>query len=268
LWAVRGIHHPRDLRTEQRTSLADVAATNKMLYWAYLFKRQLREAFWVKGQPTPSKQWSRKRQQILTIQASTVSRNPDRTASQGDHRAAFSLERVPHKAVELLASIHRRSGLSGSGAVDLDLRDARMRYRLVCPAFPVCSGRAFSAGWSGCREKRWRVFDCVAPQLKPWSAPGPVSGEVQDRAALVHGWYRTSIYLTNTSPASTYPPVNFVREATVDRQGRRTHKERQKARNGKVPSLTRVRIYCGVLSIRGCPGRIRIHRGIFGHHAP
>jgi hypothetical protein len=38
------------------------------------------------------------------IQAYTVSRNQDDTASQGDHRATFSPERAPHKAAGLLAT--------------------------------------------------------------------------------------------------------------------------------------------------------------------
>ena len=38
-----------DLTTEQRTSLAEIAATNATLYRAYLLKEQLREVFRVKG---------------------------------------------------------------------------------------------------------------------------------------------------------------------------------------------------------------------------
>jgi len=47
MWAVR--KNPIDLTTEQRTSLATIAATNKALYRAYLLKEQLREVFQVKG---------------------------------------------------------------------------------------------------------------------------------------------------------------------------------------------------------------------------
>ena len=47
MWAVR--KNPIDLTTEQRTSLATIAATNKALYRAYLLKEQLREVFRVKG---------------------------------------------------------------------------------------------------------------------------------------------------------------------------------------------------------------------------
>ena len=38
-----------DLTTEQRTSFAEIAATNATLYRAYLLKEQLREVFRVKG---------------------------------------------------------------------------------------------------------------------------------------------------------------------------------------------------------------------------
>ena len=41
MWATR--KNPPDLTTEQRTSLASIAATNKTLYRAYLLKEQLRE---------------------------------------------------------------------------------------------------------------------------------------------------------------------------------------------------------------------------------
>ena len=47
MWATR--KNPPDLTTEQRTSLASIAATNKTLYRAYLLKEQLRETFRVKG---------------------------------------------------------------------------------------------------------------------------------------------------------------------------------------------------------------------------
>ena len=47
MWAVR--KNPPDLSTEQRTSLAEIAATNNTLYRAYLLKEQLREVFRVKG---------------------------------------------------------------------------------------------------------------------------------------------------------------------------------------------------------------------------
>jgi transposase len=47
MWAVR--KNPADLSGEQRTSLADIQATNKTLYRAYLLKEQLREVFQVKG---------------------------------------------------------------------------------------------------------------------------------------------------------------------------------------------------------------------------
>jgi transposase len=47
MWAVR--KNPGDLSTEQRTSLASIATTNKTLYRAYLLKEQLREVFRVKG---------------------------------------------------------------------------------------------------------------------------------------------------------------------------------------------------------------------------
>jgi transposase len=47
MWATR--KNPSDLSGEQRTSLAEIAATNKTLYRAYLLKEQLREVFRVKG---------------------------------------------------------------------------------------------------------------------------------------------------------------------------------------------------------------------------
>ena len=47
MWAVR--KNPAGLTGEQRTSLADIAVTNRTLYRAYLLKEQLREAFRVKG---------------------------------------------------------------------------------------------------------------------------------------------------------------------------------------------------------------------------
>lgn len=47
MWATR--KNPADLSGEQRTSLAEIAATNKTLYRAYLLKEQLREVFRVKG---------------------------------------------------------------------------------------------------------------------------------------------------------------------------------------------------------------------------
>ena len=47
MWATR--KNPSDLSGEQRTSLAEIAATNKTLYRAYLLKEQLREMFRVKG---------------------------------------------------------------------------------------------------------------------------------------------------------------------------------------------------------------------------
>lgn len=47
MWAVR--KNPADLSGEQRTSLATIQATNKMLYRAYLLKEQLREVFRTKG---------------------------------------------------------------------------------------------------------------------------------------------------------------------------------------------------------------------------
>jgi transposase len=47
MWAVR--KNPPDLTTEQRTSLAEIAETNRTLYRAYLLKEQLREVFRVKG---------------------------------------------------------------------------------------------------------------------------------------------------------------------------------------------------------------------------
>src|SRR4029079_7621642 len=58
---------------------------------------------------------------------------------------------------------------------------------LVCPAFPVCSGSAVSAGWSEGRGGWWAVADGVAPQCEPVIYPGPVAGEVQDGAALGSG---------------------------------------------------------------------------------
>lgn len=48
MWAVR--KNPPDLSTEQRTSLAAIADTNRTLYRGYLLKEQLREVFRVKGQ--------------------------------------------------------------------------------------------------------------------------------------------------------------------------------------------------------------------------
>jgi Transposase len=188
---VGGAQNPPDLSTEQRSSLAEVATTNKMLYRAYLLKEQLRELFRVKGRqgrqllagwlswaphsgipelvtlaasirryrdlihntpdhalsnarseatdtrlraltkraygfhspdaliamalltrgglcpPLPGRtarnrthanvsRFSRHRSHPL-IQAYTVSRNQDDTASQADHRATFSPERTPHK---------------------------------------------------------------------------------------------------------------------------------------------------------------------------
>ena len=47
MWATR--KNPPDLTGEQRTSLAEIAATNNTLYRAYLLKEQLRELFRVKG---------------------------------------------------------------------------------------------------------------------------------------------------------------------------------------------------------------------------
>lgn len=47
MWAVR--KNPPDLTGEQRTSLAEIADTNRTLYRAYLLKEQLREVFRVKG---------------------------------------------------------------------------------------------------------------------------------------------------------------------------------------------------------------------------
>lgn len=47
MWAVR--KNPPDLTTEQRTSLAAIADTNRTLYRGYLLKEQLREVFRVKG---------------------------------------------------------------------------------------------------------------------------------------------------------------------------------------------------------------------------
>ena len=41
--------NPPDLTGEQRTSLAEIADTNRTLYRAYLLKEQLREVFRVKG---------------------------------------------------------------------------------------------------------------------------------------------------------------------------------------------------------------------------
>jgi transposase len=47
MWATR--KNPPDLTGEQRDSLAEIAATNRTLYRAYLLKEQLREVFRVKG---------------------------------------------------------------------------------------------------------------------------------------------------------------------------------------------------------------------------
>ncbi|OHT87156.1 transposase [Mycobacterium syngnathidarum] len=47
MWAVR--KNPADLCGEQKTSLAEIAVTNKTLYRAYLLKEQLREVFRFKG---------------------------------------------------------------------------------------------------------------------------------------------------------------------------------------------------------------------------
>jgi transposase len=47
MWATR--KNPADLTGEQKTSMAEIAATNKALYRAYLLKEQLREVFRVKG---------------------------------------------------------------------------------------------------------------------------------------------------------------------------------------------------------------------------
>jgi hypothetical protein len=47
MWATR--KNPADLTGEQKTSMAEIAATNKALYRAYLLKEQLREVFSVKG---------------------------------------------------------------------------------------------------------------------------------------------------------------------------------------------------------------------------
>jgi transposase len=47
MWAVR--KNPPHLTTAQRTSLAEIAETNRTLYRAYLLKEQLREVFRVKG---------------------------------------------------------------------------------------------------------------------------------------------------------------------------------------------------------------------------
>jgi transposase len=47
MWATR--KNPEDLTGEQRTSLAEIADTNRTLYRAYLLKEQLREVFKVKG---------------------------------------------------------------------------------------------------------------------------------------------------------------------------------------------------------------------------
>ena len=47
MWATR--KNPPDLTGEQRTSLAQIADTNRTLYRAYLLKEQLREVFRVKG---------------------------------------------------------------------------------------------------------------------------------------------------------------------------------------------------------------------------
>jgi hypothetical protein len=43
MWATR--KNPADLTGEQRTSLAGIATTNRILYRAYLLKEQLREVF-------------------------------------------------------------------------------------------------------------------------------------------------------------------------------------------------------------------------------
>ncbi len=47
MWAVR--KNPPDLSTEQPSSMAEIATTNKMLYRAYLLKEQLREVFRAKA---------------------------------------------------------------------------------------------------------------------------------------------------------------------------------------------------------------------------
>lgn len=47
MWATR--KNPADLTCEQRTSLAEIAISNRTLYRAYLLKEQLREIFRVKG---------------------------------------------------------------------------------------------------------------------------------------------------------------------------------------------------------------------------
>jgi transposase len=47
MWATR--KNPDDLTGEQKTSLADIAVTNRTLYRAYLLKEQMREVFRVKG---------------------------------------------------------------------------------------------------------------------------------------------------------------------------------------------------------------------------
>jgi transposase len=47
MWATR--KNPAGLTGEQRTSLAQIAVTNKTLYRGYLLKEQLREVFRVKG---------------------------------------------------------------------------------------------------------------------------------------------------------------------------------------------------------------------------
>jgi transposase len=47
LWATR--KNSADLTGKQRTSLAEIAVTNRTLYRAYLLKEQLREIFRVKG---------------------------------------------------------------------------------------------------------------------------------------------------------------------------------------------------------------------------
>jgi transposase len=47
MWATR--KNPADLTGEQRSSLAEIADTNRALYRAYLLKEQLREVFRVKG---------------------------------------------------------------------------------------------------------------------------------------------------------------------------------------------------------------------------
>ncbi|UGT89916.1 transposase [Mycobacterium ostraviense] len=47
MWATR--KNPPELTCEQRTSLSEIADTNRTLYRAYLLKEQLREVFRVKG---------------------------------------------------------------------------------------------------------------------------------------------------------------------------------------------------------------------------